>query len=114
MALAPVAVAAFLEGFVVEGARMVAARASHGPEDLEVHLLPRPLSFNRFLDVELPVIFPPYKLIGEQTCCILKVSLGVYGSVSFNEGRPLFVSMGPALVCVFFHQQRTPRTSKKH
>jgi len=48
------------------------------------------LAFNRFFDVELPVVFPPYKqlrevgveftiarLIGEQTCCILRVSLDV-------------------------------------
>ena len=65
MALTPVAVVAVVVGLVVGGACMVAARASHGPEDLKVHLLPRQFGFGRFLDVELPVVFPPYKQLRE-------------------------------------------------
>ena len=99
MALTPVAFAAVVAGLVVGGARMVAALASHGPEDLKVHLLPRQLFFDRFSNAELLVVLPPYKqlrevgveyantlFIGEQSCCILRMSLDVDGSESMKEG----------------------------
>ena len=98
VALTSFAVAAVVVGLVVGAARMVAARTSHGPEDLKVHLMPRQLGLDRLLDAELPVVFPPYKqlrevgvefanalFIGEQTCCIFRVSLDVDGSVSSKE-----------------------------